>query len=172
MQRTNDPGMLGPDYDIYVTPLLFQGLGSIMREQQKNFKSQRMGRTAAKQYLLDMTQQVSHELTSTVLTCTGLGPSTFHHRKGKGLRDAPTSGGAIDRESYRRWYIMFCSGIATDQLPILQQTTLTGLMKEILLKPWEWHTQKQEEICQEAGSFQWESGDEPEARSRKLKFTL
>lgn len=47
--------MFGPDCDIYVTLFLPQGLENIMREHQKNFKSQRVGRTAVKQYLLDMT---------------------------------------------------------------------------------------------------------------------
>lgn len=39
----------------YITSLIPQGLGTIVEEQQENFKSQRVGRTAAKWYLLDVT---------------------------------------------------------------------------------------------------------------------
>lgn len=62
-------GMLSHEWDIYIT-LFCKAQGPSQESGWKKFKSQRSGKTSAKQCVLDRTGLGTHELTAAVVACT------------------------------------------------------------------------------------------------------
>lgn len=77
----------------------------------------RAGRPAENLCLLDVTQPCTHEL---VITCTRVGPSTFHLRRQSPYDVPPIPNALLAVEVLGEKGISFFSSVAKDMLPILQ----------------------------------------------------